>query len=266
MPSFNFSSLSLVILGSLGLGLSTVTRCDVSEPWQFGFQDAASPIMEGIINLHHDIMFVLIVVMVFVCWMIVRTISFFENNPNPSRTVHAETLEIVWTVTPSIILMLIAVPSFALLYSMDEILDPAITIKCVGHQWYWSYEYSDYNASDEDSINYDSYMVPTDDLESGQIRLLEVDNNVTIPTHTHIRFVCTAADVLHSWAMPSLGVKMDCVPGRLNQMTTFAKREGIFYGQCSELCGVQHGFMPIVVQTTNVSDYIDWIVNKIEEG
>jgi cytochrome c oxidase subunit 2 len=260
------SSCAFASIWLLSAFFAAPARCDVSEPWQMGFQDSASPIMEGLVNLHHDIMFILTVVMVFVMWMLGRTIYFFEGNPNPSKTVHAETLEIVWTVTPSVILMLIAVPSFALLYSMDEILDPAITIKCVGHQWYWSYEYSDYNSTDEDSINYDSYMVPTDDLESGQIRLLEVDNNVTIPTHTHIRFVCTAADVLHSWAVPSLGVKMDCVPGRLNQMTTFAKRQGTFYGQCSELCGVQHGFMPIVVNSTSVEDYINWIVNKIEEG
>jgi cytochrome c oxidase subunit 2 len=161
--------------------------------------------------------------------------------------------------------MIIAVPSFALLYSMDEITDPAVTLKVIGHQWYWTYEYSDYSTADDQSIIFDSYMVAEDDLELGQLRLLEVDNRVVLPVKTHVRVLITAADVLHSWAIPSLGVKCDAVPGRLNQTSIFLNREGVFYGQCSELCGANHGFMPIVVEGVDLEDYISWISNKIEE-
>jgi heme/copper-type cytochrome/quinol oxidase subunit 2 len=155
--------------------------------------------------------------------------------------------------------MVIAVPSFALLYSLEEIIDPAITIKAVGHQWYWSYEYSDYAGEDGESIQFDSYMVPEDELEPGQLRLLEVDNRVVLPTNTHIRVLVTAADVLHCWAVPSLGVKMDAVPGRLNQASMYIQRPGVFYGQCSEICGVNHAFMPIVVEAVSLDSYIDWV-------
>ena len=149
---------------------------------------------------------------------------------------------------------------------MDEIVDPAVTVKAIGHQWYWSYEYSDYNQTDQPAVAFDSYMVPEDDLSPGQLRLLEVDNRIVVPVNTHLRFIITAADVLHSWAVPSLGIKCDAVPGRLNQVPAFIKREGVFYGQCSELCGTNHGFMPIVVEAVPLSDYIAWVANKIEEA
>jgi cytochrome c oxidase subunit 2 len=142
--------------------------------------------------------------------------------------------------------------------------DPAITLKVIGHQWYWSYEYSDYVNVDGESIDFDSYMVPTDELEPGQLRLLEVDNRVVLPTNTHIRVLVTAADVIHCWAVPSLGVKVDCVPGRLNQAGLFIQREGVFYGQCSEICGVNHGFMPIVVEAVSLDKYIEWISEQQE--
>ena len=174
-------------------------------------------------------------------------------------------IEVAWTVTPSLILMVIAVPSFALLYSMDEIVDPSITLKAIGHQWYWTYELSDYSTSDEESIVFDSYMIPEDDLTLGQLRLLEVDNRVVLPVQTHVRVIVTAADVLHSWAVPSLGVKCDAVPGRLNQTSFFLQREGVFYGQCSEICGANHGFMPIVVEGVSLDEYVSWISNKLEE-
>ena len=168
-------------------------------------------------------------------------------------------------MTPSLILIIIAVPSFALLYSMDEIVDPSITLKAIGHQWYWTYELSDYSENDENSIVFDSYMVPEDDLTLGQLRLLEVDNRVVLPIQTHVRVLVTAADVLHSWAVPSLGVKCDAVPGRLNQTSIFLQRPGVFYGQCSEICGVNHGFMPIVVEGVSLDEYITWLSNKLEE-
>jgi cytochrome c oxidase subunit 2 len=246
--------------------LFPIAYCDAAEPWQLGFQDAATPMMQGIIDLHHDIFVFLVIILIFVIWMMSRALWHFhyKQNPIPERVVHGTTIEIVWTIFPSIILMFIAIPSFALLYSMDEVVDPAITIKAIGHQWYWSYEYSDYNSSDEQSLAFDSYMIPEDELELGQLRLLEVDNRVVVPAKTHLRMIITSADVLHSWAVPSLGIKCDAVPGRLNQASIFIKREGVYYGQCSELCGTNHAFMPIVVEAVSLDDYVSWVSNKLE--
>jgi cytochrome c oxidase subunit 2 len=238
---------------------------DVAEPWQINFQDPATPVLEGIIDFHNDLMILLTVIGVMVFWVLGRCISLFENNPNPTNIVHGTTLEMIWTIIPAVILMFVAVPSFALLYSMDEILDPAVTLKVVGHQWYWSYEYSDYTSSEGESINFDSYMIPEEDLTvQGPLRLLEVDNRIVLPINTHIRVIVTAADVLHCWAIPSFAMKIDACPGRLNQTSLFIKRAGIFYGQCSEICGVNHGFMPIVVEGVELEDYISWISNKLE--
>ena len=242
------------------------TFLDYAHPWQISFQDPATPVMEGIIALHHDLMFVLSIIGTAVTWLLLRTTYLFyhKHNPIASNITHGTTIEIIWTVTPSIILMVIAVPSFALLYSIDEVIDPAITLKVIGHQWYWSYEYSDYSDIEGNSISFDSYMTSDDDLESGQIRLLEVDNRVVLPANTHVRALVTATDVLHSWAIPSLGVKMDACPGRLNQVSLFIKRQGTFFWQCSELCGVQHGFMPIVIEAVSVEDYIKWVSVQTE--
>jgi cytochrome c oxidase subunit 2 len=145
---------------------------------------------------------------------------------------------------------------------MDEVIDPAVTIKAVGHQWYWSYEYSDYTISLGKNISFDSYMLPSDDLEPGDLRLLEVDNRVVLPVNTHIRILVTAADVLHCWAVPSLGDKIDATPGRLNQLSMFIKREGISYGQCSEICGINHAFMPIAVEAVSLQRYISWLTEQ----
>lgn len=236
-------------------------------PWQMGFQDPATPIMQGIIDLHHDLTFFMIVIAVFVFWMISRTLQHFhhQRNPVPQKLLHGTAIEIAWTVTPSLILVLIAIPSFALLYSLDEVVDPAISVKTIGHQWYWSYEYSDYCGPEEESIAFDSYMIPDEDLELGQLRLLEVDNRMVLPIQTHVRLIITAADVLHSWAVPSLGIKCDAVPGRLNQIPLYLQREGVFYGQCSELCGVNHAFMPIVVEAVSMDKYIAWVASRLEE-
>lgn len=188
-----------------------IAPCDAAEPWQLGFQDAATPMMQGIIDLHHDIFFFLILILVFVLWILVRALWHFhyKKNPIPLRIVHGTTIEIIWTIFPSIILMFIAIPSFALLYSMDEVVvDPAITIKAIGHQWYWTYEYSDYNSSDEQSLTFDSYMIPEDDLELGQLRLLEVDNRVVVPAKTHLRIIVTSADVPHSFFCTFLRCQM----------------------------------------------------------
>jgi cytochrome c oxidase subunit 2 len=246
---------------------------DSPEAWQIGFQDPATPLAQGIQDLHHDIMFFMIFVLTFVVWMLGRTLWHFQasKNPSPAKIIHGTAIEVAWTITPSLILLVIALPSFALLYSMDEVVDPALTLKAIGHQWYWTYEYSDYSLAEgnfngaDQSIVYDSYMIPEDDLEIGQLRLLEVDHRVVLPINTHVRVIVTAADVLHSWAIPSLGVKCDAIPGRLNQTSLFLQREGVFYGQCSEICGANHGFMPIVVEGVSLEDYISWISNKLDE-
>lgn len=237
-------------------------RCDAARPWQLGFQDPATPIAEGIIRFHHDLMYVLIRVSVFVAWMMTRCVHHFkeENGHEPSAVVHGTVIEVVWTIIPARILVMIAVPSFALLYSVDERVDPAMTLKIVGHQWYWSYEYSDVNQGE--GIGFDSYMLPDEELEEGQRRRLEVDNRVARPIDTHVRRIVTAADVLHCWTIPSFGVKIDACPGRLNQVSRFVTRPGVFYGQCSEICGVNHGFMPIAVEAMTRADYVTWLASK----
>jgi cytochrome c oxidase subunit 2 len=246
----------------------TVAEIDSAQPWQIGFQDPAPPVIEGIIDFHHDIILVVVSMTILVGWLLYRALALFNENSNPvsQPIVHGTLIEIVWTITPALILIAVAVPSFALLYSIDEVIDPAITIKAVGHQWYWSYEYSDYTSENGESINFDSYMIPEDDLESGQLRLLEVDNRVVVPIRTHIRLIVTAADVIHCFGLPAFGLKLDACPGRLNQTSMFVKRTGVFYGQCSEICGVNHGFIPIVVEAVSIEDYVSWISTKLEEA
>jgi cytochrome c oxidase subunit 2 len=237
------------------------------------FQDPATPIMEGIIDLHNTIMFYLIVIFIFVFYIFIAIIRDFyvpvkwptnvkdislreillENN----KVVHGTWIEFFWTTFPSIILIMIASPSIALLYSIDELNKPALTVKVIGHQWYWSYEYANVYVSQGDILKktFDSYMIPTSELKKGQFRLLEVDNALVLPEKCHIRILVSAADVLHSFAIPALGVKIDAVPGRLNQVQLFIKRQGVFYGQCSEICGTQHGFMPISLRVVDFKKF-----------
>jgi cytochrome c oxidase subunit 1 len=225
---------------------------DAPKAWQMGFQDPASPVMEGIIDLHHDIMFFLIITLTFVMWMLLRILMFFTAGAVSKRSfiTHNTELEIIWTVIPTIVLIFISIPSFVLLYAIDDLKDPTFVLKVVGHQWYWHYEFPKMDTCIEPDIAWDSYMLSEEDLtESRPYRLLEVDNRVSIPFHFKIRIIISSGDVLHSWAVPSLGVKMDACPGRLNQIGLFINRPGIFYGQCSEICGVNHSFMPIVIKT-----------------
>ena len=243
-------------------GANTAIFNDAPQPWQVGFQDGASPTQEGITELHDSIFFYLVIICFGVLWVLSSVIVNF--NSNKSQLVykyanHGTLIELVWTITPAFILIAIAFPSFKLLYLMDEVISPSMTIKVVGHQWYWSYEYSDFVNDDGESIEFDSYMIPDSDLEDGQLRLLDVDNRVVVPVDTHIRFVVTGADVIHDFAVPSLGLKIDCCPGRLNQTSVLIQREGVFYGQCSELCGVYHGFMPIAVEAVSLDKYLSWL-------
>ena len=229
---------------------------DSAEWSQLDFQDAASPISEQLIFFHDNILFILSVVLVVVGWMIVSGVS---NKHYYKYLVEGTTIEIVWTIIPAVILIFIAFPSLQLLYSMDEVVDPSLTVKVIGHQWYWSYEYSDVEG---EAIEFDSYMVPTSDLEPGDLRLLEVDNRVVLPVNTHIRVIVTGADVIHSFALPSLGIKVDAIPGRLNQTPLLIKRPGVFHGQCSEICGSDHSFMPIVIEGVSQEKFIGWIEKK----
>ena len=235
---------------------------DAPHTWQIGFQDSATPGFTGIVELHNTIFFYLVVISVGVFWTLTSIIYYFSSSNNAivhKYLNHGTLIELIWTVTPALVLIAIAFPSFRLLYLLDEVISPTITIKVVGHQWYWSYEYSDYVNESGESIEFDSYMIPESDLELGQFRLLDVDNRVIVPVDTHIRLIITGADVIHSWAVPSLGVKIDAVPGRLNQTSFLAERTGVFYGQCSEICGVWHGFMPIAVEAVSVQEYLAWI-------
>jgi len=232
---------------------------DGAELGQLDFQDSASPITEQLIFFHDDIMFILVIILALVGWMMLSAIT---NKHYYKYLTEGTTIEIIWTIIPAVILVLIAFPSLQLLYSMDEIIDPALTIKAIGHQWYWSYEYSDV---EEESIEFDSYMIPTSDLEEGDLRLLEVDNRVVVPVNTQVRVVITGADVIHCFALPSLGVKADAVPGRLNQVNFLVNRPGVYYGQCSEICGSDHSFMPIVVEGVSQEKFVHWVNTKQEE-
>jgi heme/copper-type cytochrome/quinol oxidase subunit 2 len=252
-----------LILGNR-LVFSSSKYFDSGSNYQLGFQDPASPVMDGIISLHHDIMFFLVVIVIFVFWMLSRIIFLFDisRNPIPSRVTHNTQLEIIWTTIPALVLLLLAIPSFSLLYAIDELTYPEITIKAIGNQWFWSYEYADLNRE----IAFDSYLILEDDLSLGHFRLLEVDNRLVIPVETQVRLLFSSNDVLHSFAVPSLGLKMDAAPGRLNQMSLWINRIGTYYGQCSEICGLRHGFMPIVIDAVNFKDFLGYLDNYIVPG
>ena len=232
---------------------------DSMEPSSLTFPDSASPIGEQLIFFHDNVMFIIVVILVLVGWIMISAIT---NKHYYRYLVEGTVIEIVWTLIPAVVLVFIAFPSLQLLYSMDEVVDPSLTIKAVGHQWYWSYEYSDMEG---DGIEFDSYMIPTSDLESGDLRLLEVDNRIVVPVNTQVRVVVTGADVIHCFAVPSLGVKADAIPGRLNQVGFLIKRPGVYYGQCSEICGSDHSFMPIVIEGVSQEKFVNWISAKQDE-
>lgn len=244
---------------------------DCPAEWQFGFQDPATPVMEGIIHFHNHIMIVICAIVFFVGWFMFNCISYYSEHFISKSTTftHSTELEIVWTTVPAIILLILAMPSFTLLYSMDEVLEPVINFKIIGHQWYWGYELSDYVTciNGDHNIQYDCYMMALDGLpenRKGYFRLLETNRRVLFPIKTHLRLYITAADVLHSWTIPSFGLKVDACPGRLNLVNLFIKRVGLFFGQCSEICGVNHGFMPIALMGIDISQYNSYLLSKID--
>lgn len=228
----------------------------MAHPSQLGFQDAASPIIEELLHFHDHTLIAVFLISTLVLYIITIIITTKLTNTN---SMDAQEIEIVWTIIPAIILIIIALPSLRILYLMDEVNDPHLTIKAIGHQWYWSYEYTNY-----EDLSFDSYIIPTNDLTPGQFRLLEVDNRMVVPIESPTRLLVTAEDVLHSWAVPSLGVKTDAIPGRLHQTSFIATRPGVFYGQCSEICGANHSFIPIVVEAVPLADFENWSSSILE--
>ena len=236
--------------------LMTSAWADQPKNWQLGFQDSASQSMTEIVSFHNNILLpVIIAISVFVLFLMIYVCIRFRasNNPNPSKTTHNVAVEVLWTLIPCLILIVMAVPSFKILYKQDTIPKADLTIKAVGYQWYWGYEYPDEN------IIFESYMIKDEDLKENQPRLLTVDNEVIVPVNKVVKVLITANDVLHAWALPSFGVKRDAVPGRINETWFKAEKVGTYYGQCSELCGIEHAFMPITVKVVTDEEYAIWL-------
>nr|YP_010584260.1 cytochrome c oxidase subunit II [Lumbriculus variegatus]QLY89737.1 cytochrome c oxidase subunit II [Lumbriculus variegatus]UZT67749.1 cytochrome c oxidase subunit II [Lumbriculus variegatus]FAA04217.1 TPA: cytochrome c oxidase subunit II [Lumbriculus variegatus] len=221
---------------------------------QLSLQDGASPVMIQLIQFHDHALLVLTLVMTVIGYALVIIMT---NKYTNRQILEAQEIETIWTILPAMVLLFLAIPSLRLLYIMDEITSPSVTLKAIGHQWYWSYEYSDFM-----SVDMDSYMTPTSDLKLGEYRLLETDNRVVLPTGLEIRMLITAADVIHSWAIPSLGVKVDAIPGRLNQIGFTILLPGLYFGQCSEICGANHTFMPIAIEAINSPEFIKWVTKS----
>nr|QNG56303.1 cytochrome c oxidase subunit II [Palaestes nicaraguae] len=214
-------------------------------------QDSGSPLMEQLSFFHDHTLMILVIITVLVGQLM---FNLFFNKFIHRFLLENQSIEMIWTVIPAIILIFIALPSLRLIYILDEINNPLITIKTMGHQWYWSYEYSDFK-----NIEFDSYMIPINEMNLFNFRLLDVDNRMSIPFNSQIRILVSSTDVIHSWTIPALGVKIDATPGRLNQITFSSNRSGLFYGQCSEICGANHSFMPIVMESISIKSFMNWI-------
>ena len=242
---------------------ASIVSAQQPTDWQLGFQDAHSPTMERIISLNDILLWICVAISVFVIGLMAYIFLRFnrKRNPTPKKFSHNSLIEVIWTVAPVIILVAIAVPSLRLLFYMDRTDDPEMTIKAIGHQWYWSYEYPDLG----EDISFDAVMLQEDELEDGQPRLLATDETVVVPVDTNIRLLVTAGDVIHAWTIPSFGIKIDAIPGRVNEGWFRVDTEGIYYGQCSELCGRAHAFMPIQVKAVSKEEYAEWAAYAQEE-
>nr|YP_010531283.1 cytochrome c oxidase subunit II [Mileewa lamellata]UXX17542.1 cytochrome c oxidase subunit II [Mileewa lamellata] len=215
------------------------------------FQDSVSPIMEHLIIFHDHTMMIISMITMTVSYMMINILlNKFINR----FLMENQMIELLWTILPSFLLIFIALPSLKILYMMEEINNPMITIKSIGHQWYWSYEYSDFKK-----MEFDSYMKPLNEISKNNFRLMDVDNRIALPFNFMTRIIVSSTDVIHSWTIPPLGIKMDALPGRMNQSKIFLTRPGIFYGQCSEICGSNHSFMPITLESLNINCFIDWL-------
>nr|QLD97000.1 cytochrome c oxidase subunit 2 [Proknekalia peringueyi]QLD97013.1 cytochrome c oxidase subunit 2 [Proknekalia peringueyi] len=214
------------------------------------FPNANSPIMEQLIFFHDHSMMIITMITLITLYMIINVMM---NSFTSRFMMEGQEIETMWTIIPAIILIFIALPSLRLLYLMEETYLPSLTIKIIGHQWYWTYEYPDFN------MEFDSFMTPVAELNKSSFRLLDVDNRTVIPMNSNLRFLVSSADVIHSWTIPALGIKMDAIPGRLNQMFSYANRPGLFFGQCSEICGANHSFMPIMLEISSLNNFLIWI-------
>ncbi len=256
------AKLSAAVAGVLGVAGAGAALAQAPTDWSVDFQPALSPSMEEIADFNFMVTIIIVVISAFVfglmAWVLIRYNA--KRNPTPSRTTHNTLLEVAWTIVPVIILLIIAVPSFRLLYFVDRTEEADMTLKAIGHQWYWSYEYPDHG-----DFTFDAVMLEDDELEEGQLRLLETDNAIVLPVDTNVRLLTTADDVIHSWAVPALGVKLDSVPGRVNETWFRINREGTYYGQCSELCGTLHGFMPIKIEAVSQEAFDAWVETAREE-
>ena len=250
-----FSATALIFGILLGSGGTALAGLGQPTPWQIGLQEAASPVMADIISFHTFVLWIISAITAFVLILLLIIIVRFNarSNPTPSRTTHNTLLEVTWTIVPVIILVTIAIPSFRLLFTQLDVPTPDLTIKATGKQWYWSYAYPD-----NGNFEFDSLIVQEKDLKPGQPRLLTVDNEIVVPVNKVVHVLVTGADVIHSFAVPSFGIKIDAVPGRINDTWFKATIEGTFHGQCSELCGKDHSFMPITVRVTDDKGFADW--------
>ena len=235
-----------------------------AEEWGMSFQDAASPSAEHMHNFHNMMLWIITAITLFVLGLLIWVIVRYNDkaNPTPAKFTHNVLIEVIWTVVPVIILIVIAIPSYKMLYYTDRIENPEMTLKVTGRQWYWDYEYPD-----NEGIAFSSYLIPDAEIkkEEGQKRLLSTDTKVVLPIDTNIQIIVTGGDVIHSWAVPALGVKIDAVPGRLNETWTRIDKPGVYYGQCSELCGKDHAYMPIEVHAVTKEEFQQWLVKAKEE-
>ncbi len=250
---------SLRGLAAVALSMSfgaTTAIAGQAGPWQMGFQTPATPVMARIVEFNNLLLVIIVAIVCFTTALLLYTLWRFsaKRNPQPSRVTHNTVIEVLWTAAPIVILVVIAIPSFKLLYFMDRAQDAEMTIKAIGYQWYWSYEYPDHG-----NFTFDALMLGDDELGEGQPRLLATDNAVVVPVDTTIRILTTADDVIHAWAVPAFGVKIDATPGRLNEAWFRVESEGVYYGQCSELCGAYHGFMPIAVEVVSKEAFAEWV-------
>jgi cytochrome c oxidase subunit 2 len=249
--SAGLAALALVVLTTI----AGAAQAQTAHPWQLGFQEGVSPMKERIADLHNLLLVMITLITLFVLGLMVYVIVKFnaKKNPVPSRTSHNTLIEVLWTVVPVLILVIIAIPSFRLLYYVDRTQNADMTLKVTGHQWYWSYEYPD-----NGNFTYDSYMVQPADLKPGQYRLLEVDNRLVVPVGATVRVLVTSTDVMHSWYLPAVGVQIYAVPGRINETWLRIDKAGVYFGQCNQICGVNHAFMPIAIEAMPKAEFDRW--------
>jgi cytochrome c oxidase subunit II len=254
------------VLATLALALAGLAvggaHAEQPQPWELGLQPAASLSAERIDSFHSLLLWIITLITVFVLGLLLYVVWRFRasKNPAPTRTSHNTLIEVLWTVLPIMILVIIAIPSFKLLYYVDKTHDAELTLKAIGHQWYWSYEYPD------SKVSFDAMMIEDADLKPGQLRLLDTDNRVVLPVHTNIRLLIASTDVIHAWTVPPLGININAVPGRLNETWVNIEREGVYYGQCFQLCGINHGFMPIAIQAVSKQAFAKWLDDKRKQA